>query len=122
LMGKGIEVGVGMVDISMHRDDLGMRRGVNALRGTELPLDLDRWTVVLIDDVQHTGRTARAALEAVLGFGRPLRILFAVLVDRGGHELPVRPDVTGMVLEVPSDVRVRVRLAEVDGVEGVFAS
>lgn len=118
----GIEAGVGAVDISMHRDDLGLREGVTALRGTELPLDLDRWLVVLIDDVQHTGRTARAALEAVLAFGRPRRILYAVLVDRGGHELPVRPDVTGRSLEVPQEARVRVRFMETDGVEGVFAS
>lgn len=118
----GLEAGVGTVDIAMHRDDLGLRQGVSALRGTELPLDLDRWTVVLVDDVQHTGRTARAALEAVLAFGRPRRILYAVLVDRGGHELPVRPDVTGAEIEVPPSVRVRVRLTETDGVEGVFAS
>lgn len=119
---RGIECGLGMVDISMHRDDLGMRAGVSALRGTELPLDLERWTVVLIDDVQHTGRTARAAIEAVLAFGRPRRILYAVLADRGGHELPVRPDVTGAALAVEDRVRVRVRLAETDGVEGIFES
>ena len=77
----------------------------------------------LVDDVQHTGRTARAAIDAVLAFGRPRRILYAVLVDRGGRELPVRPDFTGLALTVVPGRRVRVRLAETDdGVEGVFES
>ena len=113
----------GAVDISMYRDDLGLREGVAPLQDTELPMDIDRWNVVLVDDVQHTGRTARAALEAVLAFGRPRRILYAVLVDRGGRELPVRPDFTGITLSVAPDRRVRVRLAETDdGREGVFES
>ena len=119
----GVECGQGAVDISMHRDDLGLREGVVPLRGTDLPIDIDHWTVVLVDDVQHTGRTARAAIEAVLAFGRPRRILYAVLVDRGGRELPVRPDFTGLALVVPPAARVRVRLAETDdGEEGVFES
>lgn len=123
LPGLGVLCRRGAVDISMYRDDLGLREGVAALHNTDLPLDLDNWNIVLVDDVQHTGRTARAALEAVLAFGRPRRILFAVLVDRGGRELPVRPDFTGMALEVPSGARVRVRLAETDGgAEGVFES
>ena len=119
----GLPCGQGAVDISMYRDDLGMRAGVAPLQGTDLPIDIDHWNVVLVDDVQHTGRTARAALEAVLAFGRPRRILYAVLVDRGGRELPVRPDFTGLVLTVPPAARVRVRLAETDaGEEGVFES
>jgi pyrimidine operon attenuation protein/uracil phosphoribosyltransferase len=119
----GVECGQGAVDISMHRDDLGLREGLAPLRGTDLPLDIDNWIVVLVDDVQHTGRTARAAIEAVLAFGRPRRIFYAVLVDRGGRELPVRPDFTGLTLTVPAVARVRVRLAETDaGEEGVFES
>jgi pyrimidine operon attenuation protein / uracil phosphoribosyltransferase len=113
----------GAVDISMYRDDLGLREGVTPLQGTELPMDIDHWNVVLVDDVQHTGRTARAAIDAVLAFGRPRRILYAVLVDRGGRELPVRPDFTGITMSVPPAHRVRVRLAETDnGVEGVYES
>ena len=113
----------GTVDISMHRDDLGMHSEVGALRGTSLPMDMENWTVLLVDDVQQTGRTARAAIEAVLAFGRPKRILFAVLADRGGRELPVRPDFTGIALSVPPSARVRVRLAGADeGEEGIFAS
>jgi len=119
---RGVDCAHGAVDISMHRDDLGLREGVQALHGTQLPLDLEEQTLVLVDDVQHTGRTARAAMEAVLAFGRPRRILYAVLVDRGGRELPVRPDFTGLELSVPPAARVRVRLEETDGEEGVFES
>lgn len=123
LAAKGVPSEAGAVDISMYRDDLGMRGGVAPLQATQLPMDLDKWTVVLVDDVQHTGRTARAAIEAVLAFGRPRRILFAVLVDRGGRELPVRPDFTGMAPEVAPGARVRVHLAGQDeGEEGVFIS
>lgn len=100
-----------------------MRGEVGALRDTSLPMDLENWNVVLVDDVQQTGRTARAAIEAVLAFGRPKRILYAVLTDRGGRELPVRPDFTGIELTVPASARVRVRLAGADeGEEGIFAA
>ena len=120
---RGFPCRPGAVDISMYRDDLGLRDGLGPLQGTELPMDIDRWNVVLVDDVQHTGRTARAAIDAVLAFGRPRRILYAVLVDRGGRELPVRPDFTGITMSVPPGRRVRVRLAETDdGAEGVYQS
>jgi pyrimidine operon attenuation protein / uracil phosphoribosyltransferase len=119
----GMQVACGAVDISMHRDDLGLRSGVQPLRGTELPLDLENWSIVIVDDVQQTGRTARAAMEAVLAFGRPKRIFYAVLADRGGRELPVRPDFTALELPVPTQARLRVRLAENDGgEEGIFQS
>jgi len=120
---RGVAAECGAVDIAMYRDDLGLRGGVTPLRGTELPIDLDNWTIVLVDDVQQTGRTARAAIDAVLGFGRPKRILFAVLADRGGRELPIRPDYTAMELNVRPEAKLRVRLAEVDdGEEGIFES
>lgn len=123
LAARGIDCRYGSVDISMYRDDLGLRTGVTPLQATDLPVDIDRFNIVLVDDVQHTGRTARAALEAVLAFGRPRRILYAVLVDRGGRELPVRPDFTGLQIEVAPEDRVRVRLAGIDaGEEGVYAS
>ena len=123
LLDRGIDCSCGTVDISMYRDDLGMRGEVGALRDTSLPMDLENWNVVLVDDVQQTGRTARAAIEAVLAFGRPKRILYAVLTDRGGRELPVRPDFTGIELTVPASARVRVRLAGADeGEEGIFAA
>jgi len=120
---RGVAADCGAVDIAMYRDDLGMRGGVTPLRGTDLPIDLDNWTIVLVDDVQQTGRTARAAIDAVLGFGRPKRIFFAVLADRGGRELPIRPDFTGLELRVRLGAKLRVRLAEVDeGEEGIFES
>lgn len=123
LSARGIECGCGAVDVSMYRDDLGLREGVTALRGTELPVDLERWTVVLVDDVQQTGRTGRAAIEAVLAFGRPRRICYAVLADRGGRELPVRPDFTGVEIPAGERARVQVRLAETDGgEEGIYVS
>lgn len=121
LAGHGIDAGCGAVDIAMYRDDLGLRGGIAPLRDTQLPLDLDKRTVVLVDDVQQTGRTARAAIEAVLGFGRPLRILFAVLADRGGRELPIRPDFTALELSAPPEAKIRVHLAGTDdGEEGIF--
>jgi pyrimidine operon attenuation protein/uracil phosphoribosyltransferase len=117
----GIEAGCGAVDIAMYRDDLGLRGGVTPLRGTELPMGIDKWSIVLVDDVQQTGRTARAAIEAVLGFGRPRRILLAVLADRGGREIPIRPDFTALELSARPGAKVRVRFAETDdGTEGVF--
>jgi pyrimidine operon attenuation protein/uracil phosphoribosyltransferase len=123
LAARGVDCGCGSVDISMYRDDLGLRAGVTPLQATDLPVDIDKFNIVLVDDVQHTGRTARAAIEAVLAFGRPRRILYAVLVDRGGRELPVRPDFTGLRIGVPPEDRVQVRLTGIDaGEEGVFAS
>lgn len=123
LEARGVPCGHGAVDISLHRDDLGMRGGVSPVQDTRLPLDLEKQTIVLVDDVQHTGRTARAAMEAVLAFGRPRRMLYAVLVDRGGRELPVQADFVGLHLSVAPEARVRVKLAETDGgEEGVFAS
>jgi pyrimidine operon attenuation protein/uracil phosphoribosyltransferase len=120
---RGIDCRCGKVDIAMYRDDLGMREGVDGLRGTDLPMDLEKWTIMLTDDVQHTGRTARAAIEAVLAYGRPRRILYAVLADRGGRELPVRPDFTGVELNVDAASRVRVRFSVTDaGEEGIFES
>ena len=112
---QGVDATCGAVDIAMYRDDLGLRGGVAPLRDTELPIDLDRWTVLLVDDVQQTGRTARAAIEAVLGFGRPRRILFAVLADRGGRELPIRPDFSALELSARPEAKVRVHFAETDG-------
>ena len=110
---------VGELDVTMHRDDLAEAAGRKPLRQTHLPFDITGRTVVLVDDVFYSGRTTRAALDALTAFGRPGRIRLAVLVDRGGRELPVRADVVGRkVATAPADV-VRVRLLEVDGSEGV---
>ena len=94
----------------LHRDDLS-QRGMSELRPTELPGDLAGQTVVLVDDVLSTGRTVRASIDALLGFGRPKCIRLAVLIDRGHRELPIRPDFVGKNLPTHADERVEVRCA-----------
>lgn len=106
----------GTVDVSMHRDDLATRRRVAALQPTRLPVAIDGAELVLVDDVFFTGRTVRAALDAVGSFGRPSRIRLAVLVDRGHRELPLRADFVGKNIPTAPGDRVRVRLEESDGV------
>jgi pyrimidine operon attenuation protein / uracil phosphoribosyltransferase len=105
----------GSVDISMHRDDLRLRKSFKGIRLTQLPLRLEDLTVVLADDVLFTGRTCRAAMDAISSFGRPLRIQLAVLVDRGHRELPIRPDYVGKNLPTARSELVKVRLKEMDG-------
>lgn len=107
---------LGVVDVSMHRDDLATRARVSVLELTELPLDLDGRPLILIDDVLYTGRSCRAAMDAIASFGRPSRIQLAVLVDRGHRELPIRADFVGKNIPTAADDRVRVRLEESDGV------
>ncbi|MEO6054894.1 MAG: bifunctional pyr operon transcriptional regulator/uracil phosphoribosyltransferase PyrR, partial [Chthoniobacterales bacterium] len=85
----------GILDVSMHRDDLATRRRLTTMQETQLPLDVDGSDVVLVDDVLFTGRTCRAAMDALSSFGRPARIELAVLVDRGHRELPIRADYVG---------------------------
>jgi pyrimidine operon attenuation protein/uracil phosphoribosyltransferase len=105
----------GVLDVSMHRDDLGRRQRLTSIQPTDLPIDLDAHAVVIVDDVFATGRTARAALDALGEFGRPARIQLAALVDRRQRELPIRPDYVGKVLATLPDERVQVRLAGQDG-------
>ena len=110
-------VAVGALDVSEHRDDRHLR--VPAHRGQSAVPDIDGKVVVLVDDVIHHGRTARAAMDALMDFGRPRAIQLAVLVDRGQHELPIRADYVGKNIEAPAGQRVYVRLSEVDGVDAV---
>ena len=104
----GAPVAAGSVEPGLHRDDLS-QRGMSELRSTELPADLAGQTVVLVDDVLSTGRTVRASIDALLGFGRPKCIRLAVLIDRGHRELPIRPDFVGKNLPTHPDERVEVR-------------
>ncbi len=111
---EGIRPELGIIDVSMHRDDLQLRATPPIMQPSHLPVDLDERQVVLIDDVFFTGRTARAAMDAILSFGRPSRIQLAVLVDRGHRELPIQPDFTGKRISTDRMERVRVRLSSVD--------
>jgi pyrimidine operon attenuation protein/uracil phosphoribosyltransferase len=122
LMGEasGVRPFSGAIDISMHRDDIGTRGSVHAMQPTLLPSRLSAGTVVLVDDVLQSGRTCRAALDALSSFGRPNRIEYAVLVDRGMRELPISAGYVGKTVEVTSEQRVFVRLNPLDAVEGVW--
>lgn len=105
---------LGAIDISMHRDDLSIRDTLTRVQETHLPLRLEEFTVILVDDVLYTGRSCRAAMDAISSFGRPARIQLAVLLDRGHRELPIRPDYVGKNLPTSNDERVKVRLQNVD--------
>ena len=109
-----VRVPIGVIDVSMHRDDLGKRASLPIVRASKLPLPLEGKTVVIVDDVLFTGRTCRAALDAIRDFGRPDCIQLAALIDRGHRELPIRPDFVGKNLPTAPDERVRVRLAKTD--------
>jgi pyrimidine operon attenuation protein/uracil phosphoribosyltransferase len=113
---EGIFPAFGIVDVSMHRDDLATRARVSVLELTELPIDLDGRPLILVDDVLFTGRSVRAAMDAVASFGRPSRIQLAVLVDRGHRELPIRADFVGKNIPTSPGDRIRVRLEENDRV------
>jgi len=112
---EGIAPAFGVVDVSMHRDDLSTRPRVSVLELTELPIDLDGRPLILVDDVLFTGRSCRAAMDAIASFGRPSRIQLAVLVDRGHRELPIRADFVGKNIPTAPEDRIRVRLEENDG-------
>jgi pyrimidine operon attenuation protein/uracil phosphoribosyltransferase len=121
---SGSSPAVGSVDIALYRDDVGVgggRRGVVPVVGeTLLDFDIAAHSVVLVDDVLFTGRTVRAAIDAVFDYGRPPRVELAVLVDRGHRELPIRPDYVGRNLPTSRGERITVHLAEVDGVDEVL--
>jgi len=117
---ENLQVERGVLDITFYRDDLSRRRGAPMVRATEIDFDLDDTWVLLVDDVVETGRSIRAALDALHDFGRPKVIRLAVLIDRGGRELPIAADFVGKTLDVPEGQRVQVRFQENDGDEGVF--
>jgi pyrimidine operon attenuation protein / uracil phosphoribosyltransferase len=108
------EVDCGVVDIAMHRDDVGTRKELPVVHASKLPVPLEDRTVIIVDDVLYTGRTVRAAMDAVNSFGRPARIQLAVLVDRGHRELPIRPDYIGKNLPTAMREQIEVRLQELD--------
>jgi pyrimidine operon attenuation protein / uracil phosphoribosyltransferase len=115
---EGVRVPVGALDVTMYRDDL-RQHPTRAVGHTDLPMDLVDRTVVLVDDVLYSGRTVRAALDALGDLGRPRAVRLAVLVDRGHRELPIRADHIGSYVPTRSGEHVSVRLAEIDGVDQV---
>ena len=123
---SGIEPALGQLDITFHRDDVHVRGGAAPrrpqplMRDTRLDFELEGRTVILVDDVLSTGRTIRAAIDALLEYGRPDRVQLAVLADRGHRELPIRPDYVGKNLPTARGERVQVELIEVDEVDRVL--
>jgi pyrimidine operon attenuation protein / uracil phosphoribosyltransferase len=128
---SGIAPDIGALDITFHRDDVSVRAGTGlenraplrsqpVVRDTRLDFPLEGRTVILVDDVLYTGRTIRAAIDALFEYGRPARVQLAVLVDRGHRELPIRPDYVGKNLPTSRDERVHVQLVEVDEVDQVL--
>ena len=116
------EVPQGSLDISFYRDDVATRPEQPVVHASDVPFDLDGRTVVIVDDVLFTGRTVRAAIEALFDYGRPARVQLAVLADRGHRELPIRPDYVGKNLPTARTERVNVRLDELDGEDLVTIS
>lgn len=116
---EGVRIPVGELDVTLYRDDLFQGKA-HEVRRTAFPVvDISKANVVLIDDVLFTGRTVRAALDAVMDYGRPRSVALAVLVDRGHRELPIRPDYVGKNLPTARDEEVIVRVAEIDGADAV---
>ena len=123
---SGTELPVGALDITFHRDDVHVRDGGRppgrqpTVRATSIAFPIEAMTVVLVDDVLYTGRTIRAAIDALFEFGRPARVQLAVLVDRGHRELPIRPDYVGKNLPTGRRERIQVELVELDERDGIF--
>jgi pyrimidine operon attenuation protein/uracil phosphoribosyltransferase len=123
---SGVELALGQLDITFHRDDVHVRGGQAPrrpqplVRDTKLDFELEGRTVVLVDDVLYTGRTIRAAIDALFEYGRPRRVQLAVLADRGHRELPIRPDYVGKNLPTGKDERIQVELVEIDEVDRVL--
>lgn len=112
---EGVQVPSGIIDITLYRDDLSRAAQQPAVQGTDIPFPIDERQVVLVDDVLFTGRTVRAALDALMDLGRPRSVQLAVLIDRGHRELPIRADYVGKNLPTAAHESVQVRLRERDG-------
>ena len=109
-----IDIETGTIDVAMHRDDVGTRAELPMVHASKLPLPLEHRSVIIVDDVFFTGRTARAAMDAISSFGRPARIQLAALVDRGHRELPIRADYVGKNLPTATREQIQVRLQDID--------
>ena len=118
----GEPIPLGDIDISFYRDDVATRSQQPTVHASHIEFPVEGVTVVLVDDVLYTGRTARAAIDALFDYGRPARVQFAVVADRGHRELPIRPDYVGKNLPTAASERVFVRVEELDGVDEVVIS
>lgn len=116
---EGVSVPVGIIDITLYRDDFRKRLKQPLVKATKIPFNIDDKHVILVDDVLYTGRTARAALDELTDFGRPKTIQYAVLVDRGHRELPIRADYVGKNVPTARHEEVFVRIEDVDGIDEV---
>ncbi len=114
-----VEVPLGLLDITLYRDDFQCLSEQPVLQETDIPFDISDKKVILVDDVLYTGRTVRAALDALIDFGRPAFIQLAVLVDRGHRELPIKPDFVGKNIPTSDNEQVEVKLKEIDGEDSV---
>ena len=115
-----IDIETGIIDVAMHRDDVGTRAELPVVRASKLPVPLEERTVIIVDDVLYTGRTVRAAMDAINSFGRPARIQLAALIDRGHRELPIRADYVGKNLPTAANERVRVRIGSAIEPDGIW--
>ncbi len=116
---EGPKIPVGALDISLYRDDLSSLNPQPTVQHTDIPVNIDGKSVVLVDDVLYTGRSTRAAMDALIDLGRPRSIQLAVLVDRGHRELPIRADYVGKNMPSSRDEEIQVQLVETDGIDGV---
>ncbi|MCD6454997.1 MAG: bifunctional pyr operon transcriptional regulator/uracil phosphoribosyltransferase PyrR [Candidatus Aminicenantes bacterium] len=117
---EGIELPMGILDITLYRDDIPTKGIQPEVKGTEIMFPVDDKDIILVDDVLFTGRTIRAAMDSIMDLGRPRTIQLAVLIDRGHRELPIQADYVGKVLPTSKHERVKVRLKEVDGIDEVL--
>ena len=115
-----IDIETGIIDVAMHRDDVGTRAELPVVRASKLPMPLEERTVIIVDDVLYTGRTVRAAMDAINSFGRPAWIQLAALIDRGHRELPIRADYVGKNLPTAANEKVRLRIGSINEPDGVW--
>jgi len=116
---EGTKIPVGSLDFSLYRDDLASRSFTPVVKNTDIPVSIDNKTIILVDDVLFTGRSIRAAMDALIDIGRPKAIKLAVFIDRGHRELPIRPDYIGKNIPSSSSEDIQVKLTETDGIDEV---